>query len=160
MRDIVSHAVSCSDYSLIMHSSDGDGLFRLLRKQWHILGIDCRVALRIVLFLLGAQFAAFRLTLFLARPLELLLMLFLCKLRNNVVGACLFSLRTIWWTGSLCRYLAACWRRRPGTCRGWLPPLRASLPTAVPEFHPYSWGPKRNRPWDGRSSRLCPDIWT
>lgn len=51
MRNIVSHAVGCSNYSLIMHGGDRGGLrLRLLRN---ILGIDCRVAF-LVLFLLCA----------------------------------------------------------------------------------------------------------
>lgn len=50
VRNIVSHAVGCSNYSLIMHGGDRGGLLRLLRD---ILGIDrwSRVVLLVLLLL-------------------------------------------------------------------------------------------------------------
>jgi len=48
MRDVVSHAVGCSDYTLVMHSGDRGGLFRLLGD---ILAIDRRIALLVLLLL-------------------------------------------------------------------------------------------------------------
>jgi hypothetical protein len=47
MRDVVSHAVGRSDYTLVMHGGDRGGL--LLRLLGDILAIDRRIALLVLL---------------------------------------------------------------------------------------------------------------